>query len=248
MTSREYIHDLIEPRNESYISRLYDYVMLVAIVIGIIPLVFREQPRIFWYFDLISGMCFVIDYLLRWATTDFSSKHNKVVAFLIYPFTPMAIIDLLSILPTFNLINPTFKVVRISRLLKILRVIKFIRYYEPLEIILAVVRRQSKILWTVFSLAIFYIFITALIMFNAEEDINPETGHYLFDNFFDAFYWAACTLTTVGYGDLYPISDVGRVISIISSMVGIAIIALPSGIVTAGYLDELRNRKEQKES
>lgn len=243
MTSREYIHDIIEPRNESYISRLYDYVMLVAIVIGIIPLVFREQPRIFWYFDLISGMCFVIE-----ATTDFSSKHNKVVAFLIYPFTPMAIIDLLSILPTFNLINPTFKVVRISRLLKILRVIKFIRYYEPLEIILAVVRRQSKILWTVFSLAIFYIFITALIMFNAEEDINPETGHYLFDNFFDAFYWAACTLTTVGYGDLYPISDVGRVISIISSMVGIAIIALPSGIVTAGYLDELKSRKEQKES
>ena len=248
MTSREYIHDLIEPRNESYISRLYDYVMLVAIVIGIVPLMFRDQPRIFWYFDLISGMCFVLDYLLRWATADFSSKHNKVVAFLIYPFTPMAIIDLLSILPTFNLINPTFKVVRISRLLKILRVIKFIRYYEPLEIILAVVRRQSKILWTVFSLAIFYIFITALIMFNAEEDINPETGHYLFDNFFDAFYWAACTLTTVGYGDLYPISDVGRVISIISSMVGIAIIALPSGIVTAGYLDELRNRKEQKES
>lgn len=248
MTSREYIHDLIEPRNESYISRLYDYVMLVAIVIGIVPLMFRDQPRIFWYFDLISGMCFVLDYLLRWATADFSSKHNKVVAFLIYPFTPMAIIDLLSILPTFNLINPTFKVVRISRLLKILRVIKVIRYYEPLEIILAVVRRQSKILWTVFSLAIFYIFITALIMFNAEEDINPETGHYLFDNFFDAFYWAACTLTTVGYGDLYPISDVGRVISIISSMVGIAIIALPSGIVTAGYLDELRNRKEQKES
>lgn len=244
MTSREYIYELIEPRNDRFISRLYDYVMLVAIVIGIVPLLFREQPRIFWYFDLISGMCFVIDYLLRWITADLSSKQNKIRAFLIYPFTPMAIIDMLSILPTFNLISPTFKVVRISRLLKILRVIKVIRYYEPLEIIIAVVRRQSKILWTVFSLAIFYIFITALIMFNAEEDINPDTGRYLFDNFFDAFYWAACTLTTVGYGDLYPISDVGRVISIISSMVGIAIIALPSGIVTAGYLDELKSRKE----
>lgn len=244
MTSREYIYELIEPRNDRFISRLYDYVMLVAIVIGIVPLLFREQPRIFWYFDLISGMCFVIDYLLRWITADLSSKQNKIRAFLIYPFTPMAIIDMLSILPTFNLISPTFKVVRISRLLKILRVIKVIRYYEPLEIIIAVVRRQSKILWTVFSLAIFYIFITALIMFNAEEDINPDTGRYLFDNFFDAFYWAACTLTTVGYGDLYPISDVGRVISIFSSMVGIAIIALPSGIVTAGYLDELKSRKE----
>lgn len=245
MSSREYIHELIEPRHESFISRLYDYVMLAAIVIGIVPLLFREQVRLFGYFDLISGSCFMIDYICRWITADLSSKHNKIVTFLVYPFTPMAIIDLLSILPTFNLISPAFKVGRISRLLKILRVFKVIRYYEPLEIVIAVVRRQSKILWTVFSLAVFYIFITALIMFNAEEDINPETGDYLFKNFFDAFYWAACTLTTVGYGDLYPVSDVGRIISIISSIVGIAIIALPSGIVTAGYLAELKSRKEQ---
>lgn len=248
MTTKEYIRELIEPRNDSFSSRLYDWIMLIAIVIGILPLLFREQSTVFWYFDLISGICFVVDYLLRWISADLSSKKNRVVAFILYPFTPMAIIDLLSILPTFNLISPTFKVVRVSRLLKILRVIKVVRYYEPLEIILAVVRRQSKILWTVFSLAVFYIFITALIMFNAEEDINPETGQYLFATFFDAFYWAACTLTTVGYGDLYPISDVGRVISIISSMVGIAIIALPSGIVTAGYLDELKSRKEKNES
>ena len=244
MIDRECIRELIEPRKDTFSSRIYDSIMLVAIIIGILPLMFREQPTIFWYFDLISGLCFVGDYLLRWITADLSSKHNRVVAFMVYPFTPMAIIDLLSILPTFNLLSPTFKVVRVSRLLKILRVIKIVRYYEPLEIILAVIRRQSKILWTVFSLAVFYIFITALIMFNAEEDINPETGRYLFDTFFDAFYWAACTLTTVGYGDLYPISNVGRVISIISSMVGIAIIALPSGIVTAGYLDELKSRKE----
>lgn len=248
MTTREQIRELIEPRNEGSFSRVYDWVMLIAIVAGIFPLLFREQPKLFWYFDLLSGLCFVFDYLLRWITADLSSKRNRVVAFLIYPFTPMAIIDLLSILPTFNLISPTFKVVRVSRLLKILRVIKVVRYYEPLEIILAVIRRQSKILLTVFSLALFYIFITALIMFNGEEDINPATGSFLFNNFFDAFYWAACTLTTVGYGDLYPISDVGRVISIISSMVGIAIIALPSGIVTAGYLDELRSRKDSKDS
>ncbi len=222
--------------------------MLVAIVIGIWPLMFREHLTLFRYFDLISGLCFVVDYILRWMTADLSSKHSRVVAFMLYPFTPMAIIDMLSILPTFNLISPTFKVVRVSRLLKILRVIKIVRYYEPLLIILSVVRRQSKILCTVFSLAVFYIFITALIMFNAEEDINPETGRYLFNNFFDAFYWAACTLTTVGYGDLYPISDVGRVISIISSMVGIAIIALPSGIVTAGYMEELKSRAEMNES
>ena len=247
MQLRESTYRLIEPRNANKYSRAYDVVMLVAIAMGILPLMFRTQIKLFWYFDLISGICFIIDYLLRWFTADMDSKRNKWVAFAIYPFTPMAIIDLLSILPVFNLLSPTFKVVRVSRLLKILRIFKVIRYFEPLEIIMSVIRKQSKILCTVLSLAVFYIFITALIMFNAEEDINPETGKYLFDTFFDAFYWAACTLTTVGYGDLYPISDTGRTISIISSMVGIAIIALPSGIITAGYMDELRNRKENKE-
>lgn len=249
MTIREHIRELVSTKNDNLDSRIYDWVMLFAIVIGILPLMFREYQTIFWYFDLISGVCFLLDYLLRWMTADLSSKHHRhsVVAFLTYPFRPMAIIDLLSILPTFNLISNTFKLARVSRLLKLLRVIKVVRYYEPLLIILAVIQRQGRILWTVFSLAIFYIFITALIMFNAEEEINPETGLYLFDSFFDAFYWAACTLTTVGYGDLYPVSHIGRVISIISSMVGIAIIALPSGIVTAGYIDELRNRKEAKD-
>lgn len=244
MEIRSNIYRTIEPRTKGHYSGLYDIVMLLAIIIGIFPLMFRTQFKLFWWFDLISGICFIIDYILRWMTADFSSKRSKGVAFLIYPFTPMAIIDLLSILPVFNLLAPSFKIVRVSRFLKIIRVFKFIRYFAPLGIILSVIRKQGKILCTVLSLAIFYIFITALIMFNAEEDINPETGKYLFDNFFDAFYWAACTLTTVGYGDLYPISDTGRVISIISSMVGIAIIALPSGIITAGYMDELRNRKE----
>ena len=248
MKLREKIHRLVEPRNkDNFASRVYDFVMLIAIAIGILPLMFRKQLELFWYFDLISGICFIVDYILRWCTADFESKKSKMAAFAVYPFTPMAIIDLLSILPIFNLLGPSFKLFRVSRLLKILRIFKVIRYFEPLEIILSVIRKQSSILLTVLSLAVFYIFITALIMFNAEEQIDPETGKLLFDNFFDAFYWASCTLTTVGYGDLYPISDTGRVISIISSMVGIAIIALPSGIVTAGYIDELKNRKEEKD-
>ena len=246
MELRQIIHKIIMPNSKKKCYKLYDLLMLIAIVVGIFPLMFRTHIKLFWYFDLFSSLCFIVDYILRWVTADFDSKHKNWVAFVVYPFTPMAIIDLLSILPVFNLLNPTFKVVRVSRLLKILRIFKIVRYFKPLEIILAVVRKQSNILLTVLSLALFYIFFTALIMFNAEEDLNPETGEYLFKNFFDDFYWAACTLTTVGYGDLYPISTIGRVISIISSMIGIAIIALPSGIITAGYMDELRNRKKDK--
>ena len=248
MSVREKIYWAIKPWHGKKYARIYDIVMLIAIAVGILPLMFRYHYEAFWYLNLFSGFCFVLDYILRWMTADFEmKKYRKWESFVWYPFTPMAIIDLLSILPLLNLISPTFKIVRVSRLLKILRVIKFIRYFEPLEIITMVIKRQKKILWTVLSLALFYTFITALIMFNEEEDINPETGKYLFETFFEAFYWAACTLTTVGYGDLYPISSIGRVISIISSMVGIAIIALPSGIITAGYMDEQRIRREKKE-
>lgn len=240
----EKINNVIEPNKDNKTSQIYDCFMLIAIVIGVFPLMFRTQYKIFWYFDIISCFCFVVDYFLRWITYGLRSKKRNWTTFFIYPFTPMAIIDLLSILPTISILTPTFKLARFSRLLKILRVVKVVRYFESLEIILAVIKKQRKILYTVLSLALFYTFITAMIMFNAEEEINPETGKYLFDDFFDAFYWAACTLTTVGYGDLYPISDIGRVISVISSLVGIAIVALPSGVITAGYLDELRERKK----
>ena len=239
----EKICRIIEPRTENKKSRIYEWIMLIAIAIGIFPLLFRTHYEIFWYFDIISCLCFIIDYVLRWVTYRLRTGKQNWTAFLIYPFTPMAIIDLLSILPTINLLTPTFKTARFTRLLKILRVVKIIRYFESLEIILSVIKKQRKILYAVLSMAMFYTFITAMIMFNAEEDINPATGEYLFRDFFDAFYWAVCTLTTVGYGDLYPISNTGRVISIISSLVGIAIIALPSGVITAGYLDEIRERK-----
>ncbi|MBQ7212847.1 MAG: ion transporter [Muribaculaceae bacterium] len=248
MITREQIYSIIEPKynnQDSLIARVYDWVMLIAIIISIIPLMFREQRLIFVVFDFVSCGIFILDYLLRWVTADMRFKKRGKLAFLIYPITPMAIIDILSILPTFNFVRDAFKIGRVIRLLKIVRVVKIIRYFEPLKVVVAVINKQRVLLGTVLALAIFYVFVTALIMFNAEEQINPETGKYLFPTFFDAFYWAACTVTTVGYGDLYPISTTGRVISIISAVIGIAIIALPSGIITAGYINEIKERRKK---
>jgi len=250
MTKRINIYEIVEPRynnQDSKIASLYDWIMLAAIVIGIIPLMFREQSTLFYAFDIASCTIFIIDYILRWLTADFRIKKG-LLSFLIYPFTLMAIIDLLSILPTFSFVQRAFKLTRIVRLAKIIRVVRIIRYFEPLRIVMDVIKSQRVILCTVLSLAFVYVFVTALIMFNAEQQINPETGEYLFPTFFDAFYWASCTLTTVGYGDIYPISTTGRAISIISSVVGIAIIALPSGIITAGYMEEVKKHKESKEN
>ena len=83
-------------------------------------------------------------------------------------------------------------------------------------------------------------------MFNAEPHINPNTGVATFETFFDALYWATVTLTTVGYGDMIPVTDLGRFISMLSSLFGVAIIALPSGVITASYLEELRAERVKK--
>lgn len=231
---------IIEPSHSSTLpSRIYNYVMLTAIVVGIAPLLFRGQTRWMTIADWGSCICYIIDYILRWLTVDIR-KNRPTSAFLYYPIMPMAIIDLLTIIPTFTIASNSLKVLRMTRLLKILRIVKAIRYFKPLQLLIAVVRQEGRTLLTVLVFAIFYIFVTALIMFNAEDTINPNTGLPLFDDFFDAFYWATCTLTTVGYGDLYPITDLGRAISMISAVVGVAIIALPSGIVTAGYMTALK--------
>ena len=99
-------------------------------------------------------------------------------------------------------------------------------------------KKEKNILLTVGIIAVCYIFITALVMFNVEEST-------MFQDFFDALYWATTTLTTVGYGDIYPATDLGRIISMFSAIFGVAVIALPSGVITASYLDELRDIKKK---
>ena len=157
----------------------------------------------------------------------------------------MAIIDLLSIMPGLNLISQSFKLLRLTRLLKIIRLLKLFRYSDKITMFIIVLQKERQVLLSVLVLALFYIFITALVMFNAEPHINPLTGDETFHSFFDALYWATVTLNTVGYGDLCPVTDIGRIVSMFSSLFGVAIIALPSGVITASYLEELRKYREQ---
>jgi voltage-gated potassium channel len=238
---RQKIYNIIRTDQDSTVNDAYDWLMLVCIVISIIPLAFREQYVLFEWFDKVSVSVFIIDYLFRWITADLQMPNRPHwQAFLLYPFTGFAIIDLLSILPSFIVVNKALKLFRMTRLLKILRVFKFIRYSRNVKILMKVLRKERHILFVVFWIALAYILTTALIMFNAEES-------EAFQNFFDALYWATTTLTTVGYGDICPTSDLGRVISMFSAIFGVAVIALPSGVITASYLEELREVKEKEE-
>lgn len=242
---RKRIYEIIEQAHDGdKPSRAYDILMFIAITASIIPLMFTEEYPVFRVIEPVTVGIFIIDYLLRWLTADYRSG-RKGWSFVLYPFTAWAVIDLLSILPGLSLINRGFKIFRVTRLLRILRLFKVIRYSDNIQVFGKVIRKEKKVLFTVLGISVFYVFLTALIMFNAEPHVNPHTGAVTFETFFDALYWATVTLTTVGYGDMVPVTNIGRFVSMLSSLFGVAVIALPSGVITASYLDELRNRKKK---
>ncbi|MDR1801271.1 MAG: ion transporter [Lachnospiraceae bacterium] len=220
------------------LSSLYDYIMIVVIVVSLIPLAFKGGNLAFSVIDKIAVVVFIIDYFLRWLTADYKFNKKSAASFLRYPFSAFAIIDLLSILPSLTIINSGFRVLRVLRMMRamrVFRVFKTFRYSKSMSIIATVFRKQRSALTAVGTLAIGYIIVCALVIFNVE----PES----FNSFFDAIYWATVSLTTMGYGDIYPITEIGRTITMFSAIFGIAIVALPAGIITAGYMNEISDEK-----
>ena len=231
---RKRVFEIIEVAGESdRASRIYDVAMMACIILSLVPLCFKKHTPALVAIDRITVTVFIIDYLLRLWTADYKLEKGRS-SFVRYPFTPMAIIDILCILPSVTVISSAFKMLKVFRLFRTFRVfraLKAFRYSKNITLILNVFQKQKEALSVVCILAGGYILISALVIFNAE----PET----FGSFFDAIYWATISLTTVGYGDIYATSTIGKVVTMLSSVFGIAIVALPAGIITAGYMDEL---------
>ena len=230
--TRKTLFQIIEPhQKENAIEKAYDVFMFLTIIVSLIPLTTKSHTGIFMWLDFVSTIIFIVDYVLRLVTADYKLEKGKL-SFFLYPFTFLALADLLCILPSLFLLNNSLRLFKILRMLRILRVFKFIRYSKNVQILTNVLKKQKDSLIIVGFLALGYIFISALIIFNVE----PST----FPTFFDALYWATISLTTVGYGDIYAVSTTGKIITMISSFLGIAIVALPAGIITAGYMKEIK--------
>ena len=241
MDYRKRLYEIIEVADDSdKLSSVYDVFMMITIIVSIVPLAFKSSYPIFDIVDKVTVVIFIFDYLLRLITADYKLNRG-IKSFILYPFTLMAIIDLLAILPSVVIVNSglrLFKVIRLLRTLRVLRVFKAIRYSNNVQMILGVFRRTKESLLIVCGIAGIYTLISALVIFNVE----PDT----FETFFDAVYWATVSLTTMGYGDIYPISVAGRIVTMISSFMGIAIVALPAGIITSGMMEEINNKKNEK--
>ena len=240
---RRRLFEIIEvSKDEDRLSDIYDTFMLITIVLSIIPLAFTTTNGLFKVVDAISVVIFICDYVLRLFTADY--KLNKgFKSFVMYPFTPMAIIDLISILPSLTVLNSGWRLLKIFRLFrtfKVFRVFKVVRYSKNIQIFINVFKKQRDALITIIGIAVLYILISALVILNVE----PET----FKDYFHAVYWATISLTTMGYGDIYPVSVVGQITTMISSFIGIAIVAMPAGVITAGFMDELNKQKNDEKS
>lgn len=219
-------------------NAIYDTFMFTVIIMSIIPLAFVKQQSWMTLIDRITVIIFIVDYILRWFVADKLS--NKLNKFILYPLTPMAIIDLLSILPSITLLNSSFKLLKIFRLfrsLRLLKILKLVRYSKSITMICNVFKKQKETFITILVMAITYILVSALVIINVE----PET----FPTYFDALYWATISLTTVGYGDVYAVTTIGKIITMISSFLGIAVVALPAGIITSGLMDELSKSHDE---
>ncbi len=239
---RKIIYDMVEfTENEGKIGRLYDYFMIAVILISIIPLTTKSDIFLFHVIDRVTLACFIIDYLLRLVTADYKYGHKSEFPFIRYPFTFMAIIDLIAILPSLKILDSGFKLLRVFRIVKVFRVFrifKIIRYFKSVDVIRYVFKKAREPLAVVSSLAVAYILVMALLVFHVE----PNTFH----SYLDAVYWATVSLMTIGYGDLYTVTEFGKMIAIISSFVGVAIVALPTGIITAVYMNEVNQKKEEE--
>lgn len=232
------------------VSVLFDVVIISMIVLCVVFIVAESFDSLahkyagaFDAFETFSVIFFTIEYLLRLWTANLlypDSKHPHIR----YAFSFMALIDLAAILPfylPFVGVDLRFlRMFRLFRLSRILRLLKLGRYIDSLQTIRHVVKSSASKLVTTLAACTVVMFLAAILMYTVENPEQPEA----FPNALASLWWAVCTLTTVGYGDIYPITAVGKVLASIISIVGIGIVAIPTGIISAGFMAAMNHGKQ----
>jgi voltage-gated potassium channel len=251
MTLKRRLYEILErAKPGDAISRVFDITLVVLVVANALTFTLESIKDLndsygsfFYYFELFSVAFFTVEYMLRiWAITEASKYEHPITGRIRYFFSPMAIIDLLAILPFYLsgwLIDMRF--LRILRAFRIFRLIKLVRYVRALAMIQQVLYKKREELVLCFVIMLTTLFFAASLMYVAEHDVQPDK----FQSIPQAMWWSVATLTTVGYGDVYPITNLGRLLAGAISIIGVAIFALPAGIFAAGFSEEAQEAKQK---
>ena len=253
MSIRQRVFLIVDENNKKETaSRIFNISIVVLIILNVIAIILESfqdlkdlYEKQFYIFEVFSVAIFTIEYILRLWTAKYKyPDKNEVNALLTYIFSPYALIDLFAILPFYLpfLIHADLRFIRIFRLFRITRIFKLGRYSKSLKLIIEVFKEKKSDLGVTIFVTFILLVIASTIMYYLEHDKQPQA----FPNIIASFWWAIATLTTVGYGDVYPITGWGKFISSIIALLGIVVIALPTGILSAAFMDKIKDEKQQE--
>lgn len=249
---KKWIYNLIRDDDENDLaSDIIDGSIITLVIVNTLIIIAQTFSlpsrinRIFNIIEVVSVAIFTIEYVLRVWTSDLMRPSlPRWKARIRYVFSFMALIDLFAILPFYLpfVIRLDLRVLRMLRIIRLFRLFKVERYSSALDAIGEVLhRKKSQLLSSIFVVVLLMV-MSAVIMYEVEHDAQPEA----FENAFSSLWWAVATLTTVGYGDVYPVTVLGKILSATIALLGIGLVAIPTGIISAGFTEIISENKDSK--
>jgi voltage-gated potassium channel len=246
------VHSLLHPEivGESHWDKIINIFIIVLIILNVTAVILETVASIeesfrefFYYFDRISVFIFTIEYILRvWSSNHDPKYRHSIFGRLRYMVSPAALIDLIAILPFYVhiIVGLDLRTLRVLRLLRFFRLFRLTSYTRATRMVVDVFKSRYYDLMLAFIYASFFIVLSAIIVYFAEHNAQPDK----FTSIPETIWWAVETISTIGYGDLVPVTVLGKFFTIIIMLGGIAILAFPSGIITAGFIEELNKAKK----
>lgn len=219
---------------------------VVAVILETVDHIYNSFPEVFDYFEIFSIVVFSIEYLGRlWTCTYFQKYNHPFWGRVKFVFSFAGIIDLLAILPFYL---PLFfamdgRVLRMLRLFRILRIFKMGRYSTAFNLIIRVVSQRKEELFITLTIVFVVLILASSMMYYIEHEVQPEN----FSSIPETMWWGVATLTTVGYGDVYPVTPIGKVLGAFIAILGVGVFALPAGIIASGFESEISKRIHERE-
>lgn len=248
--ARNRIYEILEvPNSSDRFGKVDDIFLTSLIVINIIAVMLESieglsdnTRMVLRNIDVISSIIFTIEYVLRiWSCTASKKFKHPILGRIRFALQPMMIVDLLAILPFYlpMFISFDLRGLRAIRLFRLIRIFKFHRYSESMQIFTKVMRKKSGELATVFFVVIILLIMASTLMYVIESEAQPD----VFASIPSAMWWSVITMTTVGYGDAYPVTIAGKFLASIIAVFGIGLFALPAGVLGSGFIEEVQNKK-----